>query len=365
MSLITAFAPGRIELLGNHTDYNQGVVLSCAIPFGITASGRSREDHQVVLRSSETEGAVAALPGETLKPRGDWADYPLGVLHFFREAGAAIDGFEMEFTSDLPVGAGLSSSAAIEVATGVFLSRLSGFSLSPLELAKLCRRAENEFVGVQCGLLDQVSSIFGRKDHVVYLDCRAETVERVPFPEGYALLVTHSGVKHALTGGEYNERREQCFEAARLLGVAALRDATSAQLAGAGLPDLPFRRAAHVVGENERVFAAIDHLRAGRVEEFGALMTASHQSSIRNFENSTPELDALVEIATAIPGVHGSRLTGGGFGGATISLVPAGEADRIGKTLAEVYHRRTGNTATVYQCALGDGALATAEPENF
>jgi galactokinase len=182
-------------------------------------------------------------------------------------------------------------------------------------------------------------------------------VENVPFPSGVALLVVHSGVKHALTGGEYNERRDQCFEAARRMGVPALRDVTSAQLAAADLPDLVRRRAAHIVGENERVFAALDHLRAGEAAAFGALMSASHRSSRENFENSTPELDALVEIACAQPGVHGARLTGGGFGGAIVALVDDDRLDAVAGAVETAYHARTGHTGRAIRGHIGDGAL--------
>lgn len=352
----SSFAPGRVELLGNHTDYNGGVVLSAAINMGISASGKRRDDGQIVLSSEGVEGSVS-VPAGHFAPSGEWSDYPLGVVKMLQGAGYPITGFEAEFSSTLPLGAGLSSSAAIEVCTAVLLMRLFDFQIGRLELAKLCRKAENEFVGVSCGLLDQVSSIFGKKNHAIFLDCRAETVENVAFPSGVALLVVNSGVKHALTGGEYNERRDQCFEAARILGVPALRDATSAQLAAADMPELVKRRAAHITGENERVFEAVADLRQGNAKLFGELMTASHGSSMNNFENSTPELDALVEIANAQPGVLGARLTGGGFGGAIVALV---EKDRIGAIAGAVeaeYERRTGHKGTAYQCEIGDGAV--------
>ncbi|HRJ70764.1 MAG TPA: galactokinase [Terrimicrobiaceae bacterium] len=359
MQTASAFAPGRVELLGNHTDYNGGVVLSAAIDLGISARGRGREDGKIVLTSEGIPG-VAEADVAGLEPSGGWSDYPLGVARVLKDAGFPVGGFSADYSSTLPLGAGLSSSAAIEVCTAVLLSRLFGFSAGPLDLAKLCRKAENEFVGVNCGLLDQVSSIFGKKDHAVFLDCRAETVENIPFPAGVGLLIVHSGVKHALTGGEYNERREQCFEAARILGVPALRDATSAQLAGAGMPDLVRRRALHITGENERVFAAVGHLRQGDAAAFGKLMTASHGSSMANFENSTAELDVLVEIACAQDGVHGARLTGGGFGGAIVALVDLARIDVIAAAVESEYRKRTGHAGQAYRCLIGDGALSHA-----
>ncbi len=349
-----AFAPGRVEILGNHTDYNEGVVLSAALNLGMTAHGTVQDDQTIILRSEEAGEATATLPN--LQPSGEWSDYPLGVVKMFLEAGAKIPGFEASFSSTLPVGAGLSSSAALEVATGVLLMKLTEFSATPLDLAKLCRRAENEFVGVNCGLLDQATSLMGKAEHAVFLDCRSETICTFPFPANAALIIVNSGVKHALTGGEYNERRESCFEAARRLGVAALRDATFTDLSRVELSDLIHRRAAHIIGENERVFQAREALQAGDPAVLGKLMTASHASSRTNFENSTPELDLLVEIAIAIPGVWGARLTGGGFGGAIVALAESARAEQIGAEISRLYHARTGHQSHPLTCRPGDGA---------
>ena len=360
MSDIKAFAPGRVELLGNHTDYNGGVVLSAAIQMGVIATGKRRDDGRIVLSSEGLDGVVSVNRADGLKARGGWEDYPLGVAEMLAGAGGTPGGFEAHFTADLPLGAGLSSSAALEVATAVLLTKLFPLSITPLDLAKICRRAENEFVGVSCGLLDQVSSIFGEKDHVIYLDCRAETVDLIPFPGDLGLLIVHSGVKHALTGGEYNERRDQCFEAAKTMGVPALRDVTSAQLEAANLPALVKKRAAHIVGENERVFQALEFLRAGNGDAFGRLMTASHRSSMENFQNSTPELDALVNIAIAQKGCHGARLTGGGFGGAIVALVDLPESGHIAQTIVAEYLKTTGHHAKAYSCFVSNGALAAS-----
>lgn len=354
--MLSAFAPGRIELLGNHTDYNDGVVLSSAIDLGVTVCGERTEDGTISL-GSQGFAPVEIPAGQPLQRAGAWTDYPLGVVAMLRAAGVEIGGFRAEFSSTLPVGTGLSSSAAMEVATAVFLRDAFGLTMSALEIAKLGRRAENEFVGVGCGLLDQVSSVFGRRQHAIYLDCRAETVERIPFPAGVDLLVVQSGVVHALTGGEYDERRAQCFEAARLLGVPALRDATTAQVEAADLPDVVRRRALHVTGENERVFAAVDLLRSGEIAGFGRLMSASHVSSRFNFENSTPELDLLVEIALQQPGVHGARLTGGGFGGAIVAAVDSDAVDRIEAAILKEYHERSGIDTRATRCHIGDGAV--------
>ncbi len=355
----SAYAPGRVELLGNHTDYNQGYVLSAAIDRGVTMMGEltgssCTELRSIALDQSFETAADRLVPSE----EHEWANYPLGVLDVFGKEGLPVSGFRAEIESTLPLGAGLSSSAALEVSTAKLLEKLFGFTLDPLTLAKLCRRAENEFVGVNCGLLDQVSSVFGKAGHAIFLDCLKETVELTPFPAGVELLITHCGVPHRLSGGEYNERREQCFDAAARMGVPALRDVTSAQLEAAreSLPRLSYLRAAHIVGENERVLRGVELLRSGDVKGFGALMFASHESSRVNFENSTPELDVLVEIARDLPGVLGSRLTGGGFGGATVTLLESDKATATAEALAARYHEKTGFTAHPYLCAIADGA---------
>ena len=355
----TAYAPGRVELLGNHTDYNEGYVLAAAIDRGVTIQGQASGSTRVCLHSTtlnstyETDSTRLAADSEN-----EWANYPLGVLDVFQKAGLPVSGFTVDIASNLPLGAGLSSSAALEVATGTLLKKIFGFELDRLQLAKLCRRAENEFVGVNCGLLDQASSAFGKAGHVIFLDCRLETVDTTPIPAGIGLLITQCGVPHRLAGGEYNERRLQCFDAAERLGVKALRDVSMAQLEVGknSLPELSYRRATHVVGENERVLRGLEFLRAGDAKSFGSLMFASHESSRVNFENSTPELDTLVDLSRELPGVLGSRLTGGGFGGATVTLVELDKATAIAESLAASYHKLTGHEAKTHLCEIADGA---------
>ena len=354
---ISTFAPGRVEILGNHTDYNGGVVLSAALHLGITATGEKLPDGLVELASGDMGNVEKFHRTKGLQRTGQWTDYPLGVAEMLARAGAEAGGFSVRYDSTLPTGAGLSSSAALEVATAALLMKLYPFSLSRMEVAKLCRRAENEFVGVNCGLLDQASSVFGLKDHLVFLDCRAESVKNIPLPSHFGLLIINSGVKHALIGGEYNERREQCFEAARHMGVEALRDVTMAQLEAAEMPDLAKRRARHVVGENERVFQAIEALNSGDGELLGTLMTASHRSSMDNFQNSTPELDLLVDLAIKQKGCLGARLSGGGFGGAIVALVEMQDAVSVLFEVKKSYEAQTHHEAAGYLCRAGDGAL--------
>lgn len=352
----SAFAPGRVELLGNHTDYNGGVVLSAALELGTTATGRlTRSGCRL---ASEGFGKPYELPQFAMaKPTGAWTDYPLGVVHAFLEAGYKIPGVEITFQSTIPLGAGLSSSAAIEVATAMLLTKLLETSLPRLQIAQMCRQAENRFVGVNCGLLDQVSSVFGERDHAVFLDCETESIESVPLPTDAMFLITNSGAPHRLADGEYNSRREECFAAARLLGIPNLRATTSHDiLKSQELPDSTRKRALHITGENERVFRAVASLGAGDAAAFGRLMTESHASSRTNFENSSPELDMLVDIALGLPGVLGARLTGGGFGGATVTFVDRKSARQIAEAISREYLRQTKQTVHPVPCAAADGA---------
>ena len=353
MTPVSGSAPGRVELLGNHTDYNQGVVLAAAIDRKLTVTGLRRDD-DVIQLSSRLISAEVTTSLSDLHPRTTerWANYALGVVEQFRAAGHKIGGFTAEVSGDVPAGAGLSSSAAFEVATAGFLMALHDLRIDPLAVARLCQRAENDFVGVQSGLLDQTTSVFGRADHLVYLDCQSEQIRTTPFPPGLVMVIAQSRGKHDLLQSLYNQRREECAAAARALGVTSLRAITRARLdsAASKLDPVLHRRAAHIVGENERVLRAVDILKSGGSPiEFGALLNASHESSRTNFENSTADLDRLVEIARSVSGVLGSRLTGGGFGGGTVTLVESARAADL------VAHLRPHATA-VFVCRAADGA---------
>jgi len=353
-----SFAPGRIELLGNHTDYNGGQVLSVAVDLGVTAKGASAGDGNFHFLSEGMEPARSVAYDDDFKPGGNWSDYPLGVLWCLKRVGVRPPACRVHFSSTLPQGAGLSSSAAIEVATAYFFLRMSGKGFPAMDVARLARAAENEFVGVPCGLLDQATSVFGKKDHVVHLDCRDETVELVPAPESAAFLVVHSAAEHALTGGEYAERRDRCFQAAEALGVQALRDVDSEAVLAAELPDVVRRRALHITGENERVRAGMQAIAEGDLEIWGRLMNESHESSRTNFENSTEELDRLVEIANGVKGVYGARLTGGGFGGAIVALCDASQAETARASIVEQYRKDTGNQGDGWVLHASDGAAS-------
>lgn len=351
---VSAYAPGRIELLGNHTDYNEGVVLGAAINRGITAQGTKRPDHMIEI-ISEQMGSVRidTLPAEPLT-KTKWANYVLGVARELEALGTSPVGFSLRISSDLPVGCGLSSSAALELAAALVLLKLAGRDLPPLEIAKACQRAEHHFVGVKSGLLDQVTSLFGKANHAVFFDARTEEIRTVPLPKGLAVIVAESGRKRELADGAYNLRREETQAAAKALGIRALRDAREEQLRT--LPELLRRRATHIVGENARVRRALELLAAADGKGFGKLLNESHRSSQVNFENSVPELDQLVEIAQRIPGVLGARLTGAGFGGATITLCEAARAQAIAAELSARYAALAGSKTQVLVCQIGDGA---------
>jgi galactokinase len=357
----TTFAPGRVEILGNHTDYNLGFVLSAAIHLGVTieASGLSDDILEI---SSETNQRSISIELSNLRPLAEnaWANYPIGVIKVLLGSGFRLGGMRLNISSNLPLGAGLSSSAALEVATAMAAKALFGLEIEKMPLAQLCQKAENEFVGVQSGLLDQASSVFGKYHQLILLDFLNVTVETVSLPANTSLLLLNSGVPHELTGGEYNERRKQCMLAAKAMSVASLRDATLAQLQSAQIGEVTRRRALHVIGESDRVLQGVQALRSNRLQAFGDLMFASHVSSQVNFGNSTSYLDVLVDVARKTPGVFGSRLTGGGFGGSTVSLINSGFADEIVQNISLTYHKMTGASCSPILTEPSEGARILA-----
>jgi galactokinase len=358
---VTTFAPGRVEILGNHTDYNLGLVLSAAIHLGVKIEA-SRLSPSILEISSQTNGRSVNIELSSLRHLSEdaWANYPIGVIKILAEAGFQLGGMRLNISSDLPLGAGLSSSAALEVATAMAAQALFDLELEKMPLARLCQKAENEFVGVQSGLLDQASSVFGKSHQLILLDFLQTSVETVSLPKETSLLLLNSGVPHELTGGEYNERRKQCTLAAKTQGVASLRDANLELLANADLDHVTRRRALHIIGENERVVLGVQALRSNELGNFGELMFASHFSSRVNFENSTSHLDTLVDLAKQTEGVFGSRLTGGGFGGSTVSLIETARAEIIIQTISSEYHRITGATCSPILTEPSEGARILA-----
>ena len=360
---ILVSAPGRVNLIGEHTDYNDGFVLPMAIDKRIAIGGSRREDLQVRVSSLNFETSEEfAL--DSLINENSWSDYLKGVCDELMKAGYTLKGFDAVIGGNVPRGAGLSSSAAIEVATAFFLAQLNSIEMPPEQMAKLCQRAENKFVGVNCGIMDQFISRLGTQDHALFVDCRDLSYQQIPFQlEGYTVVICNSNVKRKLVDSAYNERRAQCEEGVRLLqtripGITALRDVTSSQLRehAALLPPLVYQRCRHVITENERVMEAVKVLQAGDLERFGQLLNQSHESLRDDYEVSCREVDILVEIAREIDGTLGSRMTGAGFGGCTVSLVSTSALEQFRSTLLTGYAERTGIQADIYTSTAQDGA---------
>ena len=358
---LTARAPGRIEFIGNHTDYNGGTVLGAAIDRGVWVALARRDDGQRRF-ATDQHAAVVTLAADRLEKQtaaASWVNYPLGVIAALPEfALRAPAGFDYLAMSDLPLGAGLSSSAAIELASGlVFLAATE--QEPPREtLVQVGKQAENKFVGVPCGILDQGVSGFGQKDHLVFIDCRGPRFSTVPLPAGAHFWIFNTHTKHALVDGLYAARHRECMEAAKALGVPLLVDVKPKDLAAAesGLSPAAFKRARHVVEEIARVDATVVALRRGDLAAVGQLLTASHRSSQTLFENSTAELDFLVDALTAAPHVYGARLTGGGFGGAVMAMASGEFGQRDARAVAETYAKKFGAAPDILHTQTGDGA---------
>jgi galactokinase len=359
---VIARAPGRVEFIGNHTDYNGGAVLGAGIDRHVwVAVGRGLPGQ--FRFCSDQQAEVRTLPaGSSSKQTGSlsWLNYPLGVWLGLRQFGLPQPpDFDLLVHSDLPVGAGLSSSAALELASGLAFLKLAGApAVSPQKLAELGRHAENNFVGVPCGVLDQGTIAFARRDHLVHIDCSGPKFSTTPMPAGLRLWVFNSLTKHALIDGMYAQRHAECQQAAKALGVDLLATLTPAEFhARSGkLPPLLARRAQHVVEEHARVQQVVRALATGNIAETGSLLTASHRSSQHLFENSTPELDYLVDQLTASAGVLGARLTGGGFGGAVLALARPEFKDATAQAVSRAYSAKFGRAPEVLPLQVADGA---------
>lgn len=358
-----ASAPGRVNLIGEHTDYNDGFVLPMAIEHRTAIAADVTNDKTCTLHSLTTgDSATFSLTGELKKGEPAWSNYVRGVIAGFKRLKLRVKGFNGVIDSNVPLGSGLSSSAALEVATATLLEAMTGQTLDPVEKALLCQRAEHEFAGVPCGLMDQFVSVMGRKDHLLLIDCRAQKGEHIPFSDpSLVLLIINTNVRHSLADGEYGKRHAQCEAAAKALGVAALRDATVAMLeaAKAKIDPVVYRRARHVITENKRTVEAAKNIRAGQWERVGKLMYASHASLRDDYEVSCDELDVVTSLAQKIGpagGVLGCRMTGGGFGGCAVALVKADHAQDIVKTVNEAYLKQTRKFATIFVSRPGIGA---------
>lgn len=365
---VAARAPGRLEILGNHTDYNQGFVLSCAVEQDTRFALLPVEGKHCQIKDFRDSSVCEFDLDNIDKPiPGDWGNYVKGVIVELRKRGIEVGAFKAGMVSSIPLSAGMSSSAAFETAVGFALREAFNIELSNAEWARVGQGVENHYMGLKTGLLDQFSSIFGKKDSMILTDFRSvEVLRTVPLPAGYSIVVVNSMVKHNLVESEYNTRRSDCESAAEKLmqiypDVKTLRDVSLEQLSAAksALTVQEYRRALHVVGECTRVIEAVRMLEHNDVKSFGRLWFDSHESSRVNFENSTQELDYLVEAAKSIPGGLGARLSGGGFGGITIHLVPSDGAPEYVSRIKTAFKARTGIEAECIICSIGDGATSS------
>jgi galactokinase len=361
---IRCAAPGRVNLIGEHTDYSGGFVMPAAIDFQTTAEISRRNDGRIHLSSANMHEEVW-YPADPLPAaaRKHWSDYPIGVAWSLAQEGVCADAFSLALEGNVPLGAGLSSSASIEVATAFALLQLAGVSLPLAKIALACQRAENAFVGARSGIMDQFIACAGRQDHALMLDTRSLEYRLLPIPTHVRLIICNSMVKHEHAGGQYNVRREEVEEGTRILhrafpAIQALRDATVEQLNQCRdqMPENVLRRCRHIITENARVELAAAALDQADLAQFGAWMAEAHRSFRDDFEASCAELDILVDIASKLPGCYGARMTGGGFGGCTVNLVDQSEADRFREQIHARYRLATGIDADIYLCRASDGA---------
>jgi galactokinase len=357
-------APGRVNLIGEHTDYNDGFVMPAALAFSTFVAIAARPDRKLVIHSEEFPGNFEFDLDQLPKQRtGEWCDYVVGVAGVLRQHGHELRGANLLVHGEVPIGAGLSSSAAIEVASALALLSIAETKLPLPEVAQLCRQAENSFVGARVGIMDQFVSCMGRAGHAFFLDCRSLGFQFVPIPAGIRLVVCNTMVKHDLATGAYNKRREECEEAVRYFAkwdssVRALRD-VSVDLLDEHSRELPAticKRCSHVVRENQRTLQAARALTEGNLARVGKLMHASHASLRDLYEVSCRELDIMVDAAELLPGFCGGRMTGGGFGGCTVNLVREENAEAFKQGIAERYQQQTGISPQIYLCAAEDGA---------
>jgi galactokinase len=367
-------APGRVNLIGEHTDYNEGFVLPAAIGFSCWVGIASRNDRKISLYSENfKETRDASLDDLGSGGVGHWSDYPLGVAWALEEAGYRLRGANLYIAGDVPLGAGLSSSAAIEVSTGYALLSTAGHAIDRTKLALLCQRAENNFVGARVGIMDQFVSCHGRAGHALMIDCRSLDYRALKLPPKVSLVISNTMVKHKLQAGDYNVRRAECEEAVRklstaLAGIRSLRDVTLEELTqNRGLlSDTLYRRCRHVISENKRVRDVADLFAQGRTEGLRELISESHRSMRDDYEISCRELDVMVEIAEQQRGVYGARMTGGGFGGCTINLVDAEYTAEFQRRVSAEYESKIGLHPDIYICEASQGAeLVESTAENL
>ena len=359
------FSPGRVNLIGEHTDYNGGYVFPCALDFGTKLVIRKNDlnKYRFMTTNFDDRGEIPSKTG-LKKKNNHWYNYPMGVIDQFNQGGISFTGIDFLFSGDIPNGAGLSSSASIETVTAFALNEIFELGFEKMEMVKLCQKAENEFVGVNCGIMDQFAVMMGEKDHALFLNCATLEYEKVPLKmDGYKLIISNTNKRRGLADSKYNERRSQCETAVEMLSLENPIENLSAisfddfqNQKGLIKEEIVQQRAKHVISENNRVLLAIDALKANQLEEFGKLMNQSHDSLREDYEVTGVELDTLVEEARKVDGVLGSRMTGAGFGGCTVSRVEEEAIDKFKKKVGEGYYEKTGLVAEFYIAEVGDGA---------
>lgn len=346
-------SPGRVNLIGEHTDYNDGFVLPAAVELRTVIRLQPQDSPRWLATSRHAASVWNVHPNDPATATGHWFDYIWGVALALQRRGIHIPGVSLEVLESVPLGSGLSSSAALEVASALALLAAANTTLPPLEIAKACLEAETSFIGLDCGVMDQFIALHAQPGHALLLDCRSLQHHTIPIPEGIALVIANSGIQHGLAESAYNERSRQAKAAARALGVSSLRDATTLD---ENMDPILLRRARHVLSENARVLAFAEALRRNQPVALGELMAASHDSLRKDYEVSCTELDLLVELAQHLPGHIGSRMTGGGFGGSTIHLVESSQAAQFQHLLAQRYESATGIKPTLYLTAAAGAA---------
>jgi galactokinase len=353
-------APGRVNLIGEHTDYNDGFVLPMAIDRAAWIALRPRDDRRVQVYSLDYE-VMAEFRLDDLRKGKGWVEYIKGVANELKATGLQIEGWEGVLGGDVPNGAGLSSSAAVEMAAARSFAQVSGFAWEPAHMAQIGQRAENRWVGVNCGIMDQMVSAAAQAGHALFLDCRSLEYEHVPLPGGVAVVVMDTSTRRGLVDSAYNERRAQCEAAAKFFGVPALRDVSLEEFhaKSGGLEKTVMRRARHILTENQRVLDAVAAMRAGDVGKLGRLFNESHASLRDDFEVTNTALNQIVEAAQAYPACFGARMTGAGFGGCAVALVEAGKAGDFVPAVEEGYRQRSGLEAQMYVCEASEGASYT------
>lgn len=358
-------APGRVNLIGEHTDYNDGFVLPMGIDRAIWLALRPRDDGQVRIFAQDVEEESTFEIHSLVKGEG-WAEYPKGVAYQLIQEGYELRGFDALMTGDIPRGAGLSSSAGVELAVARAFSAVSGFAWDAIKMARIAQKAENDWVGVNCGIMDQMASSACREGYALFLDCRSLEIQHAPLPKGVAVVILDTSTRRGLVDSAYNERRSQCEEAARWFGVRALRDISVAEFnesAKDGLSEVVLRRARHIVTENERVLEAMQVMKSGNVKRLGELFNASHDSLRDDFEVTNDALNIMVDCARAQQDCYGARMTGAGFGGCAVALVKEESAGKFVAAVSTAYSEKSGLEATVYVCKPSEGANVIYEAE--